>query len=142
MAEAVASRPWVAKVSTLMVRVVVYAAAQVENWAVMALKREEDLMYEVIPVVAKEGVKAHDPQQVVVAAKVQAPVSMVVRGAVKVVSISVQVGWKAVGVRWGRVELAVASEVVGEAAEIVVVEVEAVYRKEVVQSVGEVGEVP
>lgn len=117
-----------------------------ENCAVMALKREEDLMYEVVPMVVKEGVKAHDPQQVEVAAKVQAPVSMVVRGAVKVVSISVEVGWKA-GVRWGRVELAVdeavASEVVGEAAEIVVVVGgEAVYRKEVVQSVGEVGEVP
>jgi len=106
---------------------------------VMTLKREGGLMYGVILAVVKQGVgareKVHDPQQVVGAAKVPA----LVRAAVMVVSISVEVGWK-VGVRWVVVE-AVANEEAEEEAEIVVVVV-VVYRKEVVQSEGAVGEVP
>lgn len=106
----------------------------------MTLKREKGLMYGVILVVVKQGVgareKVHDPQQVVGAAKVPA----LVRAAVMVVSRSVEVGWKAVGVRWVVVE-AVANEAAEEAAEIEVVVV-VVYRKEVGQSEGAVGEVP
>ena len=74
---------------------------------VMALKREEDVRYGVIPMVVEGGmeveVKAHELREMVVV-EILVPISMVVRGAVTVVSISVVAGWKAVKARWGWVE--------------------------------------
>ena len=70
MVEVAASRPSGVKASTSMLFAMVYAVVEVKNWVVMALKREEDVRYSVIPVAVKGGVevevKAHELGEMVV----------------------------------------------------------------------------
>ena len=80
MVEVAASRPSGVKASTSMLFAMVYAVVEVKNWVVMALKREEDVRYSVIPVAVKGSVevevKAHELGEMVVVVVILVPISV------------------------------------------------------------------